>query len=423
MSGDLAILHVDDESSMRDLTKTFLERNDEQFRIRTATSAEEGLATLADHPPDCIVSDYNMPGMDGLEFLRTVRKEHPDLPFILLTGRGNEEVASEAISAGVTDYLQKGTGAEQYELLANRIRNAVKARRDAEKAARREELMRLTEFAGDTGGFELDVKTGDVRMTDGTRRILHVPEGANPNFDENLQHYHPDDRESIQQTIRRALRTGEQTQGTFRYQHPDGEEQLLSITYTPVTGNGGAAVIRGAVHDITEQQRQQRELETERQIVKRALDALEDLFYMIDADGRLQRWNRTGREVTGYSEAELDGMAALGLFPADEQEAVAKAVEKTLTDGQATVQADLLTASGERLPYEFRGARLTDGSGEPTGLVGIGRDLTERREQDWVGVQAPPESAEDAVSVVDADRRHQHQRLSFGQILGYDPEE
>jgi DNA-binding NtrC family response regulator len=54
-----------------------------------------------------------MPGVDGLEFLASVREEYPDLPFILFTGKGSEEIASEAISRGVTDYLQKETGTDQ----------------------------------------------------------------------------------------------------------------------------------------------------------------------------------------------------------------------------------------------------------------------------------------------------------------------
>ncbi len=85
---EATILHIDDESSFTDLMKVFLKRNKHGFCVETATSAEEGLATLADHPPDRIVSDYNMPGMDGLEFLRTVRKGHPDLPFRLFTREG-----------------------------------------------------------------------------------------------------------------------------------------------------------------------------------------------------------------------------------------------------------------------------------------------------------------------------------------------
>ena len=121
----IRILHVDDEPDFADLTRAFLEQEDDRFTVETAASADDGLAELGDRPPDCVVSDYNMPGKDGLEFLQTVRERHPALPFILFTGKGTEEVASDAVSAGATDYLRKGSGTGQYSLLANRIRNAV----------------------------------------------------------------------------------------------------------------------------------------------------------------------------------------------------------------------------------------------------------------------------------------------------------
>jgi len=104
---EIRVLHVDDEPSIVELTETQLEQKADQFIVETALSADEGLEALRDSPPDCIVSEYNMPGMDGIEFLQAVRKEYPDLPFILFTGRGSETVASEAIAAGVSDYIQK----------------------------------------------------------------------------------------------------------------------------------------------------------------------------------------------------------------------------------------------------------------------------------------------------------------------------
>jgi DNA-binding NtrC family response regulator len=156
---EIRILHVDDEPSITDLTATFLEREDDQFSVETATSADEGLELVTDRPPDCIVSDYNMPGTDGLEFLQAVREEDPDLPFILFTGKGSEEVASEAIATGVTDYIQKGSGTEQYELLANRTQNVVTARRDAEEVTRQQDLMERAEVLGSTGGWELRVES------------------------------------------------------------------------------------------------------------------------------------------------------------------------------------------------------------------------------------------------------------------------
>ena len=106
MEKSIHVLHVDDEPDFGDLTATFLQREDDRFTVRTATSAAGGIDSIRDRPPDCVVSDYDMPGQNGLEFLQTVSEEWPDLPFILFTGKGSEEVASEAIANGATDYLQ-----------------------------------------------------------------------------------------------------------------------------------------------------------------------------------------------------------------------------------------------------------------------------------------------------------------------------
>jgi PAS domain S-box-containing protein len=140
----IQVLHVDDDPDFADIAATFLEREGDGFVVETATSAAAALDRLADLDVDCIVSDYDMPEMDGLEFLAAVRDDHPDLPFVLFTGKGSEEIASQAISAGVTDYIQKEVGTGQYAVLANRIRNAVtqyRSQRDLETSQQRLSLF------------------------------------------------------------------------------------------------------------------------------------------------------------------------------------------------------------------------------------------------------------------------------------------
>jgi DNA-binding NtrC family response regulator len=139
----IRVLRVDDEPAITDLTATVLEREDDRFTVETATSADDGLERTNAHPPDCVVSDYNMPGTDGLESLQAVREKHPDIPFIYFTGEGTDAVASDAIFAGVTDYLQKGSGSEQYELLANRLEDAVTTHRSQQVAQQRTERLEL----------------------------------------------------------------------------------------------------------------------------------------------------------------------------------------------------------------------------------------------------------------------------------------
>jgi CheY-like chemotaxis protein/helix-turn-helix protein len=120
------VLLVDDDPYDLEMGELFLKRQSDRFSITCKTSAAGGLDHLAENDAiDCIVSDYDMPGTNGIDFLQQVRQRYPDLPFILFTGQGNEEIAKQAILDDVTDYVEKGVGTDQYALLAGRIWKAV----------------------------------------------------------------------------------------------------------------------------------------------------------------------------------------------------------------------------------------------------------------------------------------------------------
>jgi CheY-like chemotaxis protein len=161
--GEIRVLHVDDEREFVDVAASLLERETDDITVETETDPDAALDTLAGGEFDCVVSDYNMPETDGIEFLGAVREDHADLPFILFTGQGSEQVASEAISAGGTDYIQKTSDTSQYTVLANRIENAAdqyRARRRVKRANRRRRRM-LERITG--GYLELDA---DLVVTD-----------------------------------------------------------------------------------------------------------------------------------------------------------------------------------------------------------------------------------------------------------------
>ncbi|MCK9580462.1 MAG: PAS domain S-box protein [Methanoregula sp.] len=126
-----SVLYVDDERDLLELGKLFLEQSQE-FRVVTAASAREALELLTTLSCNAIVSDFQMPGMNGIEFLKTVRQRYGNIPFILFTGRGREEIVIEAINNGADFYLQKGGDAtSQFAELSHKIRQAT-ARRNAE---------------------------------------------------------------------------------------------------------------------------------------------------------------------------------------------------------------------------------------------------------------------------------------------------
>lgn len=125
-SRTITVLHVDDSQQFTNLVREFLQAKYDDITVISCLGAGEALARLeSDDDVDCIVSDYEMPEMDGLELLEAVREKWLNLPFILFTGKGDEEIAINAINFGVTDYLQKRSGTSQFAILANRIRNVV----------------------------------------------------------------------------------------------------------------------------------------------------------------------------------------------------------------------------------------------------------------------------------------------------------
>ena len=142
MSDRIHVLHLDDNEQFLDVVSTFLEEDNDDIDVTTETAADAAIETLQNGAGvDCVLSDYRMGPTDGVDFLREVRAVDERLPFILYTGKGSEEVASEAITQGVTDYLQKDHSADQYDLLANRIRNAVERARAQESLEERESML------------------------------------------------------------------------------------------------------------------------------------------------------------------------------------------------------------------------------------------------------------------------------------------
>lgn len=139
----MKVLLVDDEPDILQQGKIFLERGSDRLKCDTAQSAKDGLEKLSANDYSVIVSDYQMPEMDGLEFLETIQEEYDgDIPFIVFTGKGREEVAMEALNLGADRYLQKsGSPKSQYGILKDAIVQEAKRTRIEQKLQKRERIL------------------------------------------------------------------------------------------------------------------------------------------------------------------------------------------------------------------------------------------------------------------------------------------
>ena len=127
------VLFVDDEPVLRDVSKRFLER-EKDLAVETCASAKDAFALLKKKRFDVIVSDYEMPVADGIEFLKQLRGEGNTTPFIIFSGKGREEVVIDALNNGADFYIQKGGDPKaQFVELKNQIQH-IDQRKRAEAA-------------------------------------------------------------------------------------------------------------------------------------------------------------------------------------------------------------------------------------------------------------------------------------------------
>jgi PAS domain S-box-containing protein len=272
-SGETApirVLHVDDDPAFGDLTAARLARTDGDggpIRVESVTEPDATLDRLDD--ADCVVSDFEMPETDGLDLLDAVRDRRPDLPFVLFTGKGSEEIASRAISAGVTDYLRKGGSADRFDVLANRIRNAVACYRAEREAERRETHLRrvvdvLPEciFVKDAAGRYVLVNRA------GAETYGMTPEAVEGSLDRDI--LPPEDAERFREEDREILASDEPTyRPEQRRRTEDGSLIVERVQKLPFGLAQSGEGVLGVVEDITDEHFRRRHREA-------ALSAVDD---------------------------------------------------------------------------------------------------------------------------------------------------
>ncbi|MEN6610997.1 MAG: PAS domain S-box protein [Methanoregulaceae archaeon] len=270
----ITALYVDDEPDLLEIGKVFLEQSGE-FEVVTLTSAEDALPKLSQKKYDAIISDYQMPGMDGIEFLKRVRESGNSVPFIIFTGRGREEIVIQAINAGVDFYLQKGGDpASQFAELENKVRQAV--RRSAAERALFESEKRLADiidflpdatFAIDTDGQVIAWNRAIEEMTGipakdmlGKREYAYaVPFYGKPRPILIDLVFEPD--EALSRHYTNIFRSGDAISAETDLPHPRGNKIVVLAKASPLRNqNGDVTGAIESIRDITEWKQAENEL-------------------------------------------------------------------------------------------------------------------------------------------------------------------
>ena len=249
----IRVLYVDNELSLLKTGKLFLKRS-EDFTITTALSAPEAIRLLELERFDAIISDYQIPGMDGIQFLVEVRTRFGQIPFILLNGRGREEEVIQAINSGADFYLSKGDNPKvQFAELSHKIKQAVSWKKAEDAFKKSEEKYRHLIEHSDKAiviAQEGILRLINHRMVEFTgyseQELLSMQFSAI---------IHPDDRAMVVERYQKRINAEESpSRYTFRLSPKDGSTRWIEISVVATDWDGHPATLN-FLTDITEHKR------------------------------------------------------------------------------------------------------------------------------------------------------------------------
>jgi PAS domain S-box len=423
----IRVLYVDDEPALLEITRLYLEQTGD-FSVDPAGSAREALKKLEDGRYDVVLSDYQMPEMDGIKLLKQIRASGNTIPFIVFTGRGREEVVIDAINSGADSYIQKGGNPQaQFAELAHKIAQIVR-RNHAEQKARVSEIRLRAIFENIWDAIQIfDKKGRAVYNSPSVYHALGFPksEPVYRHATESLEYIHPDDRDRV---ISCYKKVGEvpnlSLSAEYRMRDAEGEFLWVESVFTNkynVEGIGGLIV---TTRTITERKKAEEELKKKHEELHAAFEQLtateEELrqnynelatgerrlaeserliraseaylrcvisdvregITAYDTDLRFTLWNLYMEELTGIPGADVVGKRLEERFPEFKDTRYPGDLERVLA-GETLESGDILvelSAKQKKAWIRCIASPLFNHEGRVTGVIGIVQDTTQRKE-------------------------------------------
>jgi PAS domain S-box-containing protein len=406
MAAAIRVLYVDDEPDLLDIGKIYLERF-EDLAVTTINNAPDAIRLLEQEKFDAIISDYQMPGMNGIQFLVEVRKRFGPVPFILFTGRGREEVVIQALNSGADFYLQKGGEPKsQFAELSHKIKAAVQSvraedellKKNEELAASGEELksqfdslaesdrtnrflveqLVMSQEIGHTGSWLYNVVTDTTWGSAEAHLLFGFPPVAGDFPMADKESCIPE-RERVHQVLADLISAGKEYNLEYVIHPRDGSapKVIHSIARLEKDAQGNPIRVVGVYQDISDRKKAETALAQSEERNRTVLENVPDLI-LVHRNGVILYTNPSSTEIMGYTPDELNNKPLVDFFVPEFRPIVAQAISRRMA-GEIVepYEIEILTKSGERRTVVVRGC-LIEFDGSPASL-NVFTDITERK--------------------------------------------
>jgi PAS domain S-box-containing protein len=289
----LRILHVDDDIVFLEVSKQILEMEG-KFEIANATSAEEAFQKLGKQAYDAIVSDYEMPSKDGLQFLKELREQGNTIPFAIFTGKSREEVAIKALNLGADGYFTKNGDPETvYTELAHGLRKSVEMKRAKEKACMEEARLKAILSSSPDAIIIADLTDKIVNCNDATVNLagyLSKEEIIGRSAFEIIQ---KKGLKKASETENRLMEQSAINKAEFSFIKKSGEECLVEFSVRILKDEiGNSRGFVSVLRDISERKRAEEQNKKLADELNTVFNTVTDLVFIIDLENRIVKVNK-----------------------------------------------------------------------------------------------------------------------------------
>ena len=428
----IRVLHVDDDASLLEISELILKDQYSGFEIDHACCVDEGLSKLAIGNYDIVVSDYEMPQKNGLQFLKEIRQSKSQIPFILFTGKGREEVAIKALNLGADGYHNKqGSPETVYGELSHSIKLLVE--RNKTKIALREQDLRFTKLAAQTPGMLFQFLrrpngTFCVPFTsDGIYNIFGcTPQEVRDDFSPIAKAIFPQDFEKVIQSIEQSATNLSLWQCEYRVQLPGQEIRWLWGQSVPERLADGSILWSGYNTDITELKNAEEKLRGTFEVLERVGEGIDAGLAIIGKDYRVVWANKR--------------LMALGVSPNKKcyqtfnhskticQDCGAKKIFEQ-NSSLDVHEYKTVNAKGEAIWVELRVTPLKDKNGNVTAALELAVPITDRKQaEEALGISEAryrglADSLPEIVFETDINGKLTYANQSAFEITGYRKED